>query len=164
MAINHGNKPWQHWVYYWLYHGLHPIHTQKRYPETPQSQHIFGAGRMGVAFKALKSSAATRSSWAMEWLWLAMDSPYIFLSYSHDSIALKKAIYIYVGMIGIWLGLFLPMIFPVYSYHSPCWTPTAHLAALHFRLGAPTLGPRRSQDPTTNRIAIVTVFCINIVI
>lgn len=96
MAINHGNKPWQHWVYYWLYHGLHPIHTQKRYPETPQSQHIFGAGRMGVAFKALKSSAATRSSWAMEWLWLAMDSPYIFLSYSHDSIALKKAIYIYI--------------------------------------------------------------------
>ena len=76
----------------------------------------------------------------------------------------KGHIYICVGMIGIWLGLFLPMIFPVYSYHSPCWTPTAHLAALHFRLGAPTLGPRRSQDPTTNRIAIVTVFCINIVI
>ena len=68
MAINHGNKPWQYWVYYLaINHGLH----------TPSiHRNGTGAGRMGVAFKALKSSAATRSSW-MEWLWLAMDSPYI---------------------------------------------------------------------------------------
>ena len=56
-----------------------------------------------------------------------------------------------VGMIGIWLGLFVahgysPCIFLSFPMLDPPAKRFAHLAALHFRLGAPTLGPRRSME------------------
>ena len=91
MAINHGNKPWQYWVYYWFYHGLHPIHTQKRYPETPRGR---TDGCRVQSFEELCGHSILLDGVAM--------AGYGFTVYSYhipmDSIALKKAIYIYKYM------------------------------------------------------------------
>ena len=62
MAINHGNTG--------FIIGFTMVYTPSIHRNGTQKLH--GAGRMGVAFKALKSSAATRSSWAdgYGWLWI----------------------------------------------------------------------------------------------
>ena len=106
------------------------------------------------------------------WLWIHR----IFLSYSHGFHSIKKGhiyiniwiwIYIYSDYSGNdrnmartfccpWYSQYIFLSFPMLDPQ-----PTLHLAALHVRLGAPTLGPRRSMEITTNRIAIVTVFNIN---
>ena len=65
-------------------------------------------------------------------------------------------IYIYivtiVGMIGIWLGLFVAHDIPsIYSYHFPCWTPSQRCTWLRCTSGSElrrwALGdPWRSQQ------------------
>lgn len=101
------------------------------------------------------------------WLWIHS----IFLSYSHDSIAFKKDHkYIYIGMIGIWLGLFLPMIFfqsiPIIPHVGPpfCQRRAPGCVARPARSSDVLPSEIVSGDPTTNRIAVVTVFGINMLI